>query len=343
MKWFTLALAIACMNAVGGPADKRLDLYFVDVEGGAATLIVTPAGESILIDTGNPGERDAKRVFTVAESLGLKQIDHLITTHYHGDHFGGAAMLSTWIAIENVHDNGEFEGGRERPAKPYLEFKAGKRSVVQVGGQLELKQAEGTPKVAIKFLAARQKFMDAPVGAKTETMKDTPRRKAVDMSDNANSIVSLLEFGGFKFLCAGDLTWNMEEKLVRPVNLVGKIDVYQVTHHGLDISNNPLVLQATEPTVAIMCNGTTKGCHEEVVKNLRATKSIQAVYQNHLCMRPDAKVKDLNTADDMIANKTADKAPCEGHHIKLSVAADAKSYTVAVPSTKHQKTYQTRK
>src|SRR5256885_6102912 len=107
-----------------GPADKRLDVYWVDVEGGAATLIVTPAGESVLIDSGFPGERDANRIFDVAtKAAGLKQIDHLVTTHYHLDHFGGAATLATLMPIRNVYDNGLFKEGWERPSKAYLEFK----------------------------------------------------------------------------------------------------------------------------------------------------------------------------------------------------------------------------
>ena len=84
-----------------------LDVYWVDVEGGAATLIKTPAGESILIDTGNPGTRDAGRIHKVAtKEAGLKKIDHLITTHFHGDHYGGAAMLANLMPIGTVHDNG---------------------------------------------------------------------------------------------------------------------------------------------------------------------------------------------------------------------------------------------
>jgi len=129
----------------------------------------------------------------------------------------------------------------------------------------------------------------------------------------------------------------MEHKLVCPHNLVGKVDVYQVTHHGLDASNNPLVLRTIEPRVAIMNNGTTKGCMPEVFTNLKETKSLEAIYQVHKNLRPDGETN--NVAAEFIANPEKE---CQGNHIRLSVAADAKSYTVAIPANKHEKTYRTR-
>ena len=101
-----ITVAIFCWLTLTAQADKTLDVYWVDVEGGAATLIVTPAGESILIDTGNPGTRDAERIHAVAtQQAKLKKIDFLITTHFHGDHFGGAAPLSQLMPIGMVYDN----------------------------------------------------------------------------------------------------------------------------------------------------------------------------------------------------------------------------------------------
>src|SRR5262245_29651048 len=98
-------LIAAC--AVLPPAFARpLDLYWVDVEGGAATLIVTPAGESVLIDTGNPGGRDSKRIIQAAKDAGVNRIDHLLTTHFHIDHFGGAAEVAEALPIGTIYDNG---------------------------------------------------------------------------------------------------------------------------------------------------------------------------------------------------------------------------------------------
>ena len=341
MKFRLVALAFLIVPslALAGAGDKRLDIYWVDVEGGAATLIVTPAGESILIDSGNPGRRDPDRIVKVAtETAGLKQIDHLITTHYHGDHFGGAITLSTLLPIKNLYDNGKFDGMPDNPGKAYFDLPAGRKSVINPGDQLKLVQADGAPKLSLRCIGTRQTFIDPPAdAAENKDVCAASREKERDGSDNANSVVVLLEFGGFRFFDAGDLTWNQEAKLVCPKNLIGKVDVYQVTHHGLDSSNNPLVLRSLEPQVAIMNNGTTKGCLPEVFANLKETESIEAVYQVHKNLRADGATN--NVTDEYIANT---KEQCEGNHIQLSVAPDGKSYLVKIPANKHERTFQTR-
>lgn len=335
-----IGLQLATLSAWAGPVDKRLDIYWVDVEGGAATLIVTPTGESILIDTGNPGRRDADRIVQAATKAGLKQIDHLVTTHYHGDHYGGAAVLAELLPIKTVYDNGVFQGMPDDPGKAYFEFKCEKRVVVQPGDKLPVKttEAKDISPLTFTFLGGRQKYISAA--------KETPdngticaagRMKDRDGSDNANSVVMLLAFGPFRFFDAGDLTWNQEQNLVCPKNLVGQVDVYQVTHHGLDASNNPLVLKSLAPTVAIMNNGVTKGCMPEVFATLKETKSIAAVYQVHKNLRPDGATN--NAPDEYIANHEKE---CKGNFIKLSVAPDGKSYKVSIPASGHEKEYKTR-
>lgn len=327
--------------ALAGSADKRLDIYWIDVEGGAATLIVTPRGESILIDAGNPGHRDPGRIVKAAtEAARLRQIDHLIVTHYHGDHFGGASTLATLLPIKTVYDNGTFEGQREFPSKDYKEFKCQERRVINPGDEWKLAQLDDGPALSLRCLGTRQKFIDPPADAALDnaTICGDARQKNRDGSDNANSVVLLLEFGPWRFFNAADLTWNVEEKLVCPKNLVGQVDVYQVTHHGLDASNNPLVIRSLEPVVAVMNNGATKGCMPEVFAALREQKSIEAIYQMHKNLRPDGAVN--NVADEFIANPEKE---CSGQYIHLSVAPDGKSYTVRVPSTGHERTFKTRK
>jgi len=333
----TLAILLAA-TALAGPADKQLDVYWIDVEGGAATLLVTPAGETVLIDTGNAGRRDPDRIAKALTLAGMKQIDHLIITHYHGDHFGGALTLVDQVPVKNMYDNGQFAELTENPGKAYWELKTEKRHVVKPGMTLPLKQAEGAAKISFTFIGGAKKFIDAPAdAADNATLCASGREKERDLSDNANSVVMVVEFGPWRFYDAGDLTWNQETRLVCPKNLIGQVDVYQVTHHGLDSSNNPLVLKSLQPKVAIMNNGVTKGCLPEVAANLKDTKSIEAVYQLHKNLRPDGATG--NVADEFIAN--AEKE-CQGNYVKLSVATDGKSYTVGIPANKHERKFQTK-
>lgn len=333
--WVALTLG-APRPARAGAEDKRLDVYWNDTEGGAATLIVTPAGESVLVDSGNAGERDAKRIFATASAAGLKKIDYFVLTHNHNDHFGGAAFLSTLIPIGVVCDNGEFFGGRERPNKAYLEFKADRRVVLSPGDEIPLKGVEGSPKVSLRCVAARQKFVAPPPDAKPNPDCGDVRKKLDDSSDNANSIVQVLSFGDFRLFLGGDLTWNVETKLVCPINLVGKVDVYQVTHHGLDISNNPAVVKSLAPTVAVFSNGPTKGAGPETFETIKAQQTVQGIFEMH----KNTDGKGRNVPDEFIANaKTG--AEDAGNIIKLSADPTAKTYVVSIPATKHETTFQT--
>lgn len=331
MKRFGLIIGLLVILCVPSGAQKRgVDIYFVDTEGGAATLIVTPSGESTLIDSGNPGDRDAGRISRVARQVAhLKLIDNIICTHWHLDHYGGHGPLAKLIPIKRFFDRGHPGESNDDPdnfPKLYSAYKAacgGKSNELTAGKMVELKQAGG-PKVELKCIMASSVPISDKPGAPRNPLAREFKPLDPDPSDNAKSLGFVLSFGGWRFLDLGDLTWNMEEKLVEPTNKIGLIDVYQTTHHGLEISNNPVLVKSVQPRVAIFNNGPRKGGHPDVTKTLRATPSVQAIWQVH---RNVTVGPELNTKPSMIANMDEN---CKGEFIHLRVAPDAKSYTVQI-------------
>jgi beta-lactamase superfamily II metal-dependent hydrolase len=344
--WLPTILVLAgCLGIRGFAAEKEgsLDLYWIDSEGGGSTLIVTPAGESVLIDSGNPGGRDAGRIHKLATTIaGLRQIDHLIVTHFHIDHFGGAAELAQHIPIIHIWDNGPPEtdpDGRRAStwpltSKPYREIAARERHVVQPGTVLPL-QTGPTP-LQLRCIISRQQPWK-PEAVSRARMEDAPETRALDSSDNANSSAWLLSFGAFRFYDGGDLTWNTEASLVWPEILVPEVDLCQVTHHGLDASNHPALLRALNPTVTVMNNGPTKGAMAEVMQTLRSLPRLEAQYQLHRNVRPDGSTN--NCPDAFIANPERN---CHGHHIHCSVAPQGTEYTLLIPANEHTRTYSSR-
>ncbi len=335
MRWFSLVLVFLFVGETQAvPPAPGLEIYFIDTEGGAATLIVTPLRESILIDSGNPGSRDAERIHKEAQKARLKQIDHLITTHWHSDHYGGVARLSKLIPIRNFYDHGipktldEDKTGFPILIEAYKEATAGKSKTLKAGDSIELRQGQLLPPMKLQCICGSGKVIadkpDAPKNPRTKDHKAKPE----DTSDNARSLGFLLSYGNFRFLDLGDLTWNIEYQLVHPSDKIGLVDVYQVTHHGLDISNNPVLVQTVQPRVAICNNGARKGAAAAVISTLRRVEGIEGIYQLH----KNVTVGDAeNTDAEFIANK---EEKCQGESIHLRVDQDGKSYRVTAGSGK---------
>jgi hypothetical protein len=340
-----VSLLFGAARLLAGRAEGTLEFYWIDVEGGAATLIVTPAGESVLIDSGNPGGRDPGRIAAAARAAGLDHIDHYITTHFHADHFGGAAELAAALPLRNIYDNGiPGNAATSDPRWPQLieAYAAipGTRHVSRAGLEIPLRQTADRPSLALTCLGARQEFVPAPAGTPKNPLAADLKTKTIPPSDNDNSSVWLLEYGGFRFLNAGDLTWNLEGALVTPVNRAGEVDVYLTSHHGRDDSNNPVFIHSLAPTVAIMNNGVLKGAMPDAVAGLKSSPGIQAIYQLHKNHRPGEAAN--NTTDEFIANLGADPNACAGNLVEMTVAVEGRTYTVRIPSTGHARTYAVR-
>jgi competence protein ComEC len=321
---------------------RTLDIYFVDVEGGAATLIVTPAGESLLIDSGFPGDRDAGRIAHVAlEVAGLKQIDHCIITHWHRDHEGGIPTLAKLIPIRNYYDHGLPQtiaaDMQAEFIEAYKQTTQGKSVTLKPGDRIKLRSPKYMPLLQVRVLAAGGMVL----GEQSSVPQIRPcgtgfEAKPEDITDNVNSVGTLLTFGSFKFFDGGDLSWNIENRLVCPKNLIGTVTVYQVDHHGTDASNNPTLVSALKAQVAIIDDGPRKGGDARTFATLKSVKETEAIYQLHRNLRTTDKD---NTLAGYIANE---EEACRGNFIKLSVERSSKSYTVSIPAKQISRSYKTR-
>lgn len=329
-----LTLFICCTAIAASAQQEGLDIYFVDTEGGAATLIVTPTRESVLIDCGSAGDRDAARIFHVAHDVArLTAIDNLIVTHWHSDHYGGVGPLAKLIPIKHFYDKGVPEKSIDDPDNfpkliaAYKEVTLGKSTTVHVGDQIPLTQPPGLPALSLKCLIAnKQTQPDDSDPLKLNYYSKLNKPQPEDTSDNANSLGFLLSYGYFRFLDLGDLTWNLEYKLIAPNDKIGMIDVYQSTHHGIDQSNNPVLVKTVRPIVAVINNGPHKGGTPQLFATLLGTGSLQAIYEQHRYLDA-APPTDLQGKKLYIANM--DEA-CKGEFMVIKVGANSTTYRVSI-------------
>ncbi|MGH9833333.1 MAG: ComEC/Rec2 family competence protein, partial [Blastocatellia bacterium] len=312
---------------------------FVDVEGGAATLIVTPAGESVLLDAGWDGfdGRDTRRIQQAMRQAGVTAIDHLVASHYHMDHYGGVAELSRLVTIKHFYDHGPMAALAEDPqfASRYAAYEAaakGRRTTLKPGDTISLKTASGAPPLKLLCVAAKAEVIGGKSPANAECAGMTA--PAADTSENGRSVALRLSWGGFDFLNLADLTWPISQRLICPANQLGEIELYQVTHHGGNLGNNPVLLRSLRPTVAVMINGPRKGGHPDTIKWLRETPSFKALYQLHRNVQISAE---QNAPLEFIAN--LDEQPDEANMISVSVDATKRSFTVTNERTKESRSY----
>ena len=273
-------------------------------------------------------QRDAKRILYVARQLaGLSQIDYFVASHFHTDHFGAILQLSELIPIRKFYDHAVMVPTQEYDKELYPDYQkaaAGKRQLLRPSDLIPLRK--GSVPIRLTCVASDGKVISKAAGVEAGPnpyCKDA-KLKEDDPSDNAKSIALLLSFGQFEFLDCGDLTWNIEQQLACPENRIGKIDLFMVTHHGVNISNNPALVRAIQPRVTVMCNGPHKGGHPETVALLKSISSIQANYQLHRNVETSVN---QNTDRAHIANWDEN---CKGEFIKASVAPDGRSYTVTI-------------
>jgi beta-lactamase superfamily II metal-dependent hydrolase len=282
LSFLVLSSAVAVMYA---QARQTLDIYLIDVEGGNATLFVAPSGESMLIDTGNGGQaatRDADRIMAAAMDASLRQIDYLVTTHYHGDHYGAMSELASRIPIREFIDHGANVQPNAatdaflKDVYPKLYANA-KHTVAEPGDRIDVEGLD------VRVVASAGKGIrdSLPGGGQRNPFCAAHQAKDADATENAQSVGSRITFGRFRALHLGDLTWNKEHDLVCPNNRIGTVDLFIVTHHGQPVSNAPALVHAVAPRVAIMNNGTRKGGQPDAMKVLFSSPGLEDLWQLH--------------------------------------------------------------
>jgi competence protein ComEC len=265
-----------------------LDIYVVDVEGGNATLFVSPPGESLLIDTGNLGPeasvRDAGRIIAAVNDAGLSRIDNLITTHWHGDHFGGMAEVAARIPIRNFIDHGP----NVQPAPAVDDFLAktypalygkGRHTVAKPGDKISVAGLD------VRVVASAGESIKAALpGAGMANPYCASFKPGEANAEDPMSVGTYVTFGNFRTIHLGDLTKNKEFALMCPTNRIGTVDVLLGLHHGVDTSNSEVLVHALRPRVAIMNNGTRKGGPPEVMKTLHSSPGLEDLWQMHFSL-----------------------------------------------------------
>lgn len=332
-------LVVSSASAMPPPEPRKtLQIYFVDVEGGQATLFVSPAGQSLLIDTGWPefDNRDANRILAAAKDAKLEKIDFVLLTHYHADHAGGVPQLAAKISIGGFLDHGQnTEPGTdtEKVFQEYLKVAAEKnikRTSLKPGDALPLQGVE------TKVITSDGALIAQPLpGAGTENAAcKTPGPTHIDQTENPRSVGTLFTFGKLRILDLGDLTSDREMGLMCPMNKLGKIDIYIVSHHGSVTSNSPLFLNGIAPRVAIMDNGATKGGAPSAWEAVKKSPRLQDLWQLHYSTEGGAS---HNVAEPLIANLSG---PDAGNYLKLTAWPDG-SFDIFNSRTQANKRYRT--
>jgi beta-lactamase superfamily II metal-dependent hydrolase len=305
------AAALGAVALVAQTTNTRsLDIWVIDVEGGKAALFVTPAGQSVLVDSGWPGfdGRDPDRIMAAVADAGVKRIDYMLSTHYHVDHIGGLQELARRIPIAHYVDHGPTVEGpltqlREQvqgfwEAYGVLHANA-KRIVVRPGDRMPVAGVEW------RIVTSAGDVLKAPLPgggrANPACAGFTPRtdRSNLRDPDDAQSVGSVIRLGEFRAIDLGDLWWTKELEMMCPSNPIGTVDVLFATSHGADASNALPLVHGLQPRVAVVQNGTRKGGAVDAIKTMRSSPGLEDIWQMHWSYNAGIE---LNSAGVYIAN-----------------------------------------
>lgn len=321
----TRTLISLLLFAAAAQAAKTLEIYFIDTEGGQATLVASPSGQAMLIDTGYAGYggRDANRIATVAKLAHVKRINVLFLTHHHPDHAGGVKNLLEVMKVESFYDHGgDVEHGNKYSGDYIRAMGDSPHTVYKPGDKIPIKDLD------ITVVVGGQKHIETKGEPNPFCAGLTP--KDHESGENPQSGGVVVEYGKFRFGDLGDIVWNEELALLCPENHVGKLDLYLTAHHATHAS--PKADYAMAPRVIIMNNGPTKGGNPEAYKVLRGMPGLEDMWQLHFAIGGG---REGNSQDTFIANIDE---KCEGKYLKVTAHEDG-SFVVYNSRNKYTKTY----
>jgi competence protein ComEC len=334
-KLLALLVGISLVAVVTVRAQATLDVYFIDTEGGQATLLVLPSGQSMLVDTGFAN--NAERIFGVIKQAGVTMLDYVVITHYHGDHVGGAPELAARLPIRNFVDHGgytvELQPNRVTGYAAYQPVRARGRIIVPKAGDSIALDTLDVQIVSASGGLIKAKMAGAPAAGQPNPLCRDAKLKTPDPTpENQESLGLVIRYGAFRMLDLGDLTWNLEHQLVCPNNLIGTFDVFHTTRHGDPNSGPPQLVHAIRSRVAVMNNGEKKGGAPEYWRVVRDAPGLEDLWQLH---RSEAGGADHNSAEPYLANINETD---HGYSLKMSVRMDG-SFTMTNGRTGFSKSY----
>jgi beta-lactamase superfamily II metal-dependent hydrolase len=357
-----LCLTLGISGTVAQTRSGSLNIYYIDTEGGQSTLFVGPTGESLLVDTGNAGDRDLGRIVDTLKTAGVKQIDHMWTTHYHGDHVGALLALAKQFPIVHFYDHGKPHASDRIVAAAFItsyeELSQGKRTIVKPGDKVKMNGLD------ITTVASANQYIRTNLqgGGRQNTACTGVAKKdesAYPDTDNGDSAGFVMTYGRFRTIDLGDLTWNGELDLMCPTNRIGAVDLYLTSHHGLEKSGAPALVHALQPRVAVMNNGTRKGGTPDAFRVLYESPGLEDLWQLHWSYNvglENAPALFVANVDDnaTVASVLTAQAPNAGrggagaaaahspaHLIKVSAEQDG-TFTVTNTRNGFSKTYRSK-
>lgn len=349
VSWVVAALVLPCVMA-RAQSRKDLQVYFIDVEGGQSTLFVSPSGQTMLIDAGWPGTRDADRIMAVAKVAGITQIDYFVLTHYHVDHAGGVPELASRIPIRNFVDHGPTND----PLVNVPQYYAAYLKVREKGQHILARPGDKIPisGLDVQIISAATKTILEPLpgagAANPACANFQPKDETKDPmvgGENKNSVGTITTLGKFRISDFGDLTWNKEHDLACPNNLLGTVDVYLVSHHGKETSSLPMMVWGLHPRVAVMNNGANKGAEIPTFDTLKKSPGFEDLWQLHYGVEAGPR----NSAEQFLANLGTEGTKDSGvpnespaNYIKLTARPDG-SFTLTNSRNGFSKEYAARK